>query len=517
MPTPPNNTPLVQRMLRPRTPRIPTGGNAPAQPGRNPGSVMAPFPGTPPDQMLQQGNDALEAQGLPAYQPQQNMVFPSTNQQGQPTFMGRHPGLAGALEGALITAASMPSTGPVASTGDGISAAAKGFLGMVGAKRQFATEQAMLPMQMAQQAAQMKATMAPQALTTPAGIVMRDPLTGGLSHGASLAEIAGQGQTPSFDEQSVMGMVPDANPQEQLRLRAAARVAQGLYDPQKRAEYVGNAVKQISDDRFHQQQHDDTMGMQEQFHDDSMNMQQQNHQDAVNMQQQNLGIRQQMLALQQQQAANKGNDKNNTILNHSYEYNANKLDKVYQPIMQFNQRLARLKDNLDLATPQADSLIAPEMLSVVAGGNGTGVRVNDAEINRVGGGRSKVESLKAALQQYSLDPAHANSITPAQRQQMKQIVNYVAERANDATGILDDARNKLIDAPDVITHRQITTDALTRVNAAFAGTNTGAPGGASAGGGMITVQIPGHPPGHIPAAAKAKFLQENPNAQVLNQ
>jgi hypothetical protein len=33
--------------------------------------------------------------------------------------------------------------------------------------------------------------------------------------------------------------------------------------------------------------------------------------------------------------------------------------------------------------------------------------------------------------------------------------------------------------------------------------------------GMINVQIPGHPPGHIPASAKKQFLQDNPGAQVL--
>ena len=37
----------------------------------------------------------------------------------------------------------------------------------------------------------------------------------------------------------------------------------------------------------------------------------------------------------------------------------------------------------------------------------------------------------------------------------------------------------------------------------------------SAPQGMISVQIPGQPPGHIPANARAKFLQDNPGAKVL--
>jgi hypothetical protein len=35
------------------------------------------------------------------------------------------------------------------------------------------------------------------------------------------------------------------------------------------------------------------------------------------------------------------------------------------------------------------------------------------------------------------------------------------------------------------------------------------------GGGMINVQIPGHPPGQIPAGARDQFLQENPGAKVI--
>jgi hypothetical protein len=38
---------------------------------------------------------------------------------------------------------------------------------------------------------------------------------------------------------------------------------------------------------------------------------------------------------------------------------------------------------------------------------------------------------------------------------------------------------------------------------------------APAAGGMVTVQLPGHPPGQIPAAALEKFQKDNPTAQVM--
>ncbi len=84
-------------------------------------------------------------------------------------------------------------------------------------------------------------------------------------------------------------------------------------------------------------------------------------------------------------------------LDRSYQFNSTQLDKLAKPIEDQASRLERLQTTINQQTPQADALLAPELLTVMAGGQGSGLRMNEAEIPRVVGGRSNFESLKAAL------------------------------------------------------------------------------------------------------------------------
>jgi hypothetical protein len=151
----------------------------------------------------------------------------------------------------------------------------------------------------------------------------------------------------------------------------------------------------------------------------------------------------------------------------SYTYNNNKLDQLATPIEQAVGRLGRLRDTLAQGTPQADALVAPELLTVMAGGAGSGLRMNEAEISRIVGGRSKWESLQAAVNQWRLDPTKANSITPEQRQEIHQLMDVVTNKLTAKQQALDGAREKLLDSDDPKEHRRIVTDAhhsLTQVD-----------------------------------------------------
>ena len=98
-------------------------------------------------------------------------------------------------------------------------------------------------------------------------------------------------------------------------------------------------------------------------------------------------------------------------LDRSYNKEVSRIDSVAKPVLDRADRLQRLKLSLDAQSPQADALIAPELLTAMAGGQGSGLRMNEAEISRIVGGRSKWESLKASMNQWSLDPSKALSIT----------------------------------------------------------------------------------------------------------
>lgn len=151
----------------------------------------------------------------------------------------------------------------------------------------------------------------------------------------------------------------------------------------------------------------------------------------------------------------------------SYQFNSGQLEKVAAPVDQAVTRIGRLQESLAQNNPQADSLIAPELLSVMAGGSGSGLRMNEAEISRVLGGRTEWETLQANLNKWSTDPTHAQ-IPPAQRQQITSLVNAVDAKLKLKQQALDDARQGLINSNDPNEHRQILATArgkMTQIDA----------------------------------------------------
>lgn len=152
-------------------------------------------------------------------------------------------------------------------------------------------------------------------------------------------------------------------------------------------------------------------------------------------------------------------------LDRSYQFNSTQLEKLSQPIDAAVLRMGRLQDTLNQNTPQADALVAPELLTVMAGGQGSGLRMNEAEISRIVGGRSNWESLKAAVNKWSLDPKTANSITPAQRQQIRSLVAAVQQKLTAKQAILDQSHEDLINATDVSGHRRVVAGARSRMTA----------------------------------------------------
>jgi hypothetical protein len=149
----------------------------------------------------------------------------------------------------------------------------------------------------------------------------------------------------------------------------------------------------------------------------------------------------------------------------SYQFTSKQLDDVSKPVSEAVARLGRLQDTLAQNTPQADALVAPELLTVMAGGQGSGLRMNEAEISRIVGGRSNWETLKAAINKWSLDPSKANSITPAQRQQIRSLVGVVANKLQAKRQILDDARQNLINSTSPDDHRRIMFDTRQKLTA----------------------------------------------------
>lgn len=161
-------------------------------------------------------------------------------------------------------------------------------------------------------------------------------------------------------------------------------------------------------------------------------------------------------------------------LDRSFTANLSQLNAMRKPVSDLQQRMGRLVEAVNQETPQADALVAPELLTVMAGGMGSGLRMNEAEIARIVGGRSNFESIKAALNKWQTDPTKALSITPAQRQQIRDLIQSVASKSEQAMALMNQAEQDLIDAPDVHSQREILANLRKQIDAIHA-----APTGAS--------------------------------------
>jgi hypothetical protein len=157
----------------------------------------------------------------------------------------------------------------------------------------------------------------------------------------------------------------------------------------------------------------------------------------------------------------------------SYGLQSTRLDNLRKPIAEATQRMGRLSDTLNQQSPQADALIGPELLTVMAGGQGSGLRMNEAEIHRIVGGRSAWEDLKGHLQHWSTNPQDARSITPDQDKQIRALVSVVQSKLTQKQKILDDAEEALLASDDPKQHRQIVVDAQRKLTAIDGGEQEG--------------------------------------------
>jgi hypothetical protein len=149
------------------------------------------------------------------------------------------------------------------------------------------------------------------------------------------------------------------------------------------------------------------------------------------------------------------NTRNDARSDKSYQFNVGELNSIGKPITDRVTRLGTLQDTINQTTPQADALIAPELLTVMAGGQGSGLRMNEAEIARIVGGRTAWESIKAAANKWQTDPSKGLSVTPAQRGQIRALIGAVYGKLQAKQNILDQAQQDLIGTDDPTEHRRI--------------------------------------------------------------
>lgn len=163
-------------------------------------------------------------------------------------------------------------------------------------------------------------------------------------------------------------------------------------------------------------------------------------------------------------------------LQSSYQFHVSQLAALSKPVDDSLSRFSKLQDTLSQADPQADALVAPELLTVMAGGQGSGLRMNEAEIARIVGGRSKWQDLKASINKWNTDPKAARSITPEQDAQIRSLIQTVGQRLNTKQQAIYTAQQDIANATDVNGHKQALLGLRKALDAVDAGTSASTSG-----------------------------------------
>jgi hypothetical protein len=170
----------------------------------------------------------------------------------------------------------------------------------------------------------------------------------------------------------------------------------------------------------------------------------------------------------------------------SYEFHTKQIEAIRKPIAERADRIGRLITSIDQGTPLADSLIAPELLTAMAGGQGSGLRMNEAEISRIVGGKDNWEKLKSSLLAWRTDPSKPFQFLPPQREQAYALIRAIGEKVQRKNAVLEKAENALIDADTPVEHRRILADARRELDKIDSGTTPEAKGGQTKSG--ITIK-----------------------------
>ncbi len=133
------------------------------------------------------------------------------------------------------------------------------------------------------------------------------------------------------------------------------------------------------------------------------------------------------------------------------------LDEWAKPILGQIDGVNALGTMINARTPQADTLIAPLVLKATVSGQGSGFRMTRAEIDNVLHGRSRWESLQAALNQWSADPTKALQITDEQRSELQDLAKAIRLKAEKQRRKIVDTRHDIDNAKDTETINKLRT------------------------------------------------------------
>jgi len=142
-------------------------------------------------------------------------------------------------------------------------------------------------------------------------------------------------------------------------------------------------------------------------------------------------------------------------LQRSFEARYKNLNDPLTKMNDQSDRMGRLIASLNSGTAVADQLIAPELLSAMGGGLGSGLRMSEAEISRIVSSRGAWDELGIALNRFKTDPNAVRFLSKSQIQAINGLVGEVNRKLQTKRQMYVDAMENLIDAKNPEEQRRI--------------------------------------------------------------
>ena len=136
----------------------------------------------------------------------------------------------------------------------------------------------------------------------------------------------------------------------------------------------------------------------------------------------------------------------------SYQFQTGALERTEKPIAEALSRSSRLIETLNNGSPVALAAAIPEFLTVMAGGAGSGLRMTEAEMKRIVGGRSVWEDLTAAASRFSANPEQS-PLTKSQVANIRKMAQAATSKLAAKQEAINEARQIVGTSTNIVEHR----------------------------------------------------------------
>jgi hypothetical protein len=148
----------------------------------------------------------------------------------------------------------------------------------------------------------------------------------------------------------------------------------------------------------------------------------------------------------------------------SYQFESKRVDDLGKPVAQTAQRLSNLDETLRNGRTVSEALVAPELLSILAGGQASGLKMTDAELNRINGARGFWADLKVKVSKFNPNDQSTLVLSPDQKVAIRKLYDAVRTKVSAKSDAIDQAYQDLVHAESIQDHRSITTRLKQQLN-----------------------------------------------------